>query len=135
VEPSAFNSFIKDSLQDIFHSRQESVNPGPPHCLFLFLAGCGGGDPFQHASVSGKVTYEDGSPIVADVLTLMFHPQATPIDAKTHPRPGVASVNKDGTFSSATTHKANDGLVRGKHKVILVGINAVPLPPSIVPAE
>jgi hypothetical protein len=103
--------------------------------LLLFLAGCGGGDPFQHASISGKITYEDGSPIVVDPLILRFVPQTAPIAAKTHPRPGTATVSKDGTFSSATTYKFNDGLVKGKHKVILVGANGAPIPPSIVPPE
>jgi hypothetical protein len=103
--------------------------------VFLCLAGCGGGDPFRHALISGKITYEDGSPIVVDALMLTFVPQTAPIDAKTHPRPGMATVNKDGTFDSATTYKANDGLVQGKHKVVLVGANGAPMPSSIVPPE
>lgn len=88
-------------------------------CL-LMLAGCGSGDPFNYVQVSGKVTFEDGSLIPADPLVLTFYPQSAPLDEKTHPRMGTAVVDKaTGTFSSATSHKAGDGLVRGKHKVTL----------------
>ena len=105
-------------------------------CLLAFLAGCGAKEPFQHVPVSGKVTYDDGSLIPVDGLMLMFIPQTGPIDPKTYPRPGTAVVDKaTGTFSSATTHKANDGLVRGKHKVTLFAPNNRPLTPSVVPPE
>ena len=104
--------------------------------LFLFLAGCGPREPFRHASISGKITYEDGSLIPADTLVLTFIPQTAPINPKTYPRPGMAVVDKTtGTFNSATTHKLNDGLVQGKHKVTLAGANGRPLPRSIVPRE
>jgi len=101
----------------------------------LFLAGCGSKEPFKFVPVSGKITYDDGSVIPVETLTLTFIPQAAPIDAKTHPRPGMAVVDKDGAFKSATTHKANDGLVRGKHKVTLAGINNMPIPVTVVPKE
>jgi hypothetical protein len=103
--------------------------------VLLLFAGCGGREPFHHVPVSGKITYEDGSLIPVDEIEVRFLPQAARVDAKTYPRPGEASVDKaTGTFSSATTHKANDGLVQGKHKVILTS-PGVPLPPSIVPPE
>lgn len=35
----------------------------------------------------------------------------------------------------ATTHKANDGLVQGKHTVMLAGVNGEMLPASLVPPE
>lgn len=104
-------------------------------CLILSSIGCGAREPFSHVAVSGKVTYEDGSLIPVEVLTLTFIPQVRPIDAKTYPRPGTAMVDKNtGSFSSAATHKANDGLVRGKHKVTLA-TPAGPVHPSIVPPE
>jgi hypothetical protein len=103
-------------------------------CLFLLLAGCGG-EPFKHTPVSGKITYDDGTLIPID-LVLTFMPQAAPIDEKTHPRPGMAMVDKaTGTFQSATTHMANDGLVRGKHKVTLATAGLTPLPTSVAPPE
>ncbi|HTN77755.1 MAG TPA: hypothetical protein VL096_21000 [Pirellulaceae bacterium] len=88
-------------------------------CLVaLASAGCGGGEPFGYVPVTGTVTYEDGTPIVAESLEVTFYPQAPPIDAKTHPRPGVCIVNvADGTFKDATSHKPADGIVPGMHKV------------------
>ena len=102
--------------------------------LLLLLAGCGGGDPFSYAQVSGKVTYEDGS-LIPYGLTLMFYPQSEPLDPKTHPRVGTAQVDqKTGEFSSATSYQPNDGLVRGKHKVTIISTAGM-IPPEIVPPE
>ena len=67
--------------------------------------------------VSGSVAYDDGSPIPADQIQLRFDSLEEPIDAKTHPRPGMATTGPDGTFSVVTTNKYGDGLIRGKHKV------------------
>jgi hypothetical protein len=100
------------------------------------LGGCGSGDPFGYATVSGKVTYDDGSPIPAEMITLTFYPEADPLDAKTYPRSGKAYVEKQtGEFRSATTMKVGDGIVRGKHKVTVTGRGREPLPESVVPAE
>jgi hypothetical protein len=104
-------------------------------CSLTLLASCNRGDPFSYVRVSGKVTYEDGSLIPAGVL-LTFYPQGGDIDAKTHPRPGETAVNQaTGEFHSVTSHKLNDGLVRGKHKVTLRDGWHRPLPPNIVPEE
>ncbi len=82
--------------------------------------GCSGGNPYDMVEVAGTVTYEDGSLIPADSIMLKFDPQAAPLDTKTHPRKGFADVNvSDGTFQFATTHKHADGLVAGKHKVLV----------------
>ena len=65
----------------------------------MLPAGCGSSDPFDYARVSGKVTYDDGSLIPAARITVTFLSQAPAVDAKTHPRPGMAEVNTaDGTF-------------------------------------
>jgi hypothetical protein len=102
----------------------------------VFAAGCGSGDPFGYAQVSGKLSYEDGTLIPIDNITLTFYPQAAPIDAKTYPRPGMATVDKTtGAFGNVTSHKAGDGLVRGKHKVTITDANRKPLSPSLVPPE
>jgi hypothetical protein len=90
-------------------------------CLMLLATcGCGSGDPFSYTKVSGKVTYEDGSPIPTS-MRLNFVSQEPPKDAKTFAREGQAIVGKDGTFDFVTTHKYADGIVRGKHKVLVVG--------------
>jgi hypothetical protein len=86
--------------------------------LLCGVVGCGSGEPFDMLPVSGKVTYEDGSPISAARIEVTFEPQVEPIDQKTHARHGVAEVNvKDGTFSKAASRKPGDGLVVGRHKV------------------
>jgi hypothetical protein len=88
----------------------------PLIAVLAALAGCGPSDPFDYVKVSGKVTYEDGSPIPGG-LEVEFVPLAEPVDPKTHPRPGFATMNDDGTFDSVTSYKYGDGLVRGRHKV------------------
>jgi hypothetical protein len=107
--------------------------------LLVLLAGLSAGcrrEPFEHVRVCGTVTYEDGSPIPVEVLRLLFTPQAQPLDAKTHPRPGWAEVDvATGAFHSATTRKVGDGLVRGKHKVTLSGAGGSELSRSLVPPE
>jgi len=106
----------------------------PSAFLLVLLAGCGGGDPFSYVQVSGKVTYEDGSAIPYGLM-LQFYPQREPLDAKTYPRVGTAEVDKaTGEFSSATSYRLNDGLVRGKHKVLIISIGGM-IPPEIVPEE
>ena len=102
----------------------------------LFLLGCGVRDPFTYVPVSGTLTYEDGTLLPVDNVTLMFYPQSPPKNMKTHPRPGLAYIDKaTGRFEKATSHKPGDGLVRGKHKVTVVDIFLAPLPPEVVPPE
>ncbi len=93
------------------------------------------GGPFSYVNVHGKVTYEDGSLIPVTYLELLFIPQAAAVGKK-YPRTGVVLVNvKTGEFSNSTSHTPFDGLVRGKHKVIVTGQNHVPLPKDIIPAK
>jgi hypothetical protein len=103
--------------------------------LILLSTGCGR-EPFRLVPVSGKITYEDGVPIPLDLLAVTFTSQAAPIDAKTHPRPATAPVDRaTGTFQSVTTHKFGDGLGQGKHKVTLTMLGGGAVPMSLVPAE
>lgn len=88
--------------------------------LSIAVAGCSGtGSPFQSVPVSGKVTYEDGSPIPVPGMTLYFFCQEPPKE-NMHPRPASVGVGSDGTFEKVTTYKYADGLVLGKHKVAVV---------------
>jgi hypothetical protein len=126
-------------LRDCSRRRQFGGVRAARLALMVLLAGLSGGcnrEPFEHVRVSGTVTYEDGSPIPVEVLRLLFTSQAPPLDEKTHPRPGWAEVDvATGAFHSATTRKIGDGLVRGKHKVILSGAGNSELPSSLVPPE
>lgn len=88
--------------------------------LSVAIAGCSrSASPFESVPVSGKVTYEDGSPIPVPGMTIFFHSQEPPKDGM-HPRPATVGVGPDGTFKDVTTYKFADGLVLGKHKVSLV---------------
>jgi hypothetical protein len=104
--------------------------------LLSLLAGCSSnGDPFSYVKVSETVTYEDGSKIPASDLELWFFSEAEAI-GNAHPKPGMVIVNsKTGEFADVTTHTFHDGLVRGKHRVIVTGGDHGRLPKNIVPAE
>ena len=84
------------------------------------MVGCGAGDPFPMEQISGTVRYEDGSLIPSKSIIVRFEPLASPLNEKTHPRPGNAQVNPaDGSFHTVTTYKYGDGIVRGRHKVLI----------------
>jgi hypothetical protein len=104
--------------------------------VLLLLAGCSGNnDPFAYAKVSGKVTYEDGSIIPTDNMKLSFVSETAAVGNK-YPRPGTALVEgKTGEFGCPTSHTPFDGLVRGKHKVLILAGPGGPLPASLVPPE
>jgi hypothetical protein len=98
--------------------------------LSLAMSGCGGsGSPFDSVPVSGKVTYEDGSPIPVQGMKLYFHCLEPPKNGM-HPRPATVGTSSNGEFTDVTTYKYADGLVLGKHKVtILAQKNATDTPP------
>ena len=103
------------------------------------LPGCGENVPFDIVPVNGKVTYEDGSLIPANSLLVTFNPVRTGEKGKLAPPGGQTNVNvQDGTFSSVSSHRANDGLAVGKHKVVIVsfkkGPQGAPTPSAAVPA-
>jgi hypothetical protein len=86
----------------------------------LLEPGCGGTDsPFKYVQISGKLSYEDGAPIPADGIKLIFDSQAAPV-GNAHPRQGSAMVSSDGAFKDVTSYKYGDGLVPGKHKVAIM---------------
>ena len=83
------------------------------------IAGCGGtSSPFTFVPVTGKVTYEDGSPIPGGGFRIYFHSLEPPKDGM-HVRPGIGSTAADGTFKDITSYKFADGLAYGKYKVSL----------------
>jgi len=86
--------------------------------FFCVAAGCGSGGPFDYVKVSGKVAYEDGSPIPGGVR-LRFAALDAPAADSAVPRPAIANVNDQGEFDCVTSYKYGDGLIRGKHKVAI----------------
>lgn len=96
--------------------------------LAAVSAGCGR-QPYSTVRISGKVTFDDGSLIPAPEMFVYFEPQAESIDPRTTPRRGYAEVNvADGTFSRVTTYAPGDGVIPGKHKVVIeaIGEGGVP---------
>lgn len=92
-------------------------------CFAMFLcaivAGCGSNSPFKYTKASGKVTYEDGTPIPG--VRLVFVAQDVAAVGISHPRPAMANVDAQGNFDCVTSYKYGDGLIPGKHKVFLQG--------------
>ena len=96
--------------------------------------GCGASEPFDYVPVKGTVKYEDDSLIQADGVEVTFYSQTPPKDPKINPRPGVAVVNvADGTFTNATSHKPNDGIVPGPHKVTVQTYDKDHMPTQVLP--
>ena len=108
-----------------------SYRHSPRFCLllaagcFLMLAGCGGQkNPFDMAQVSGKITYPDGKPIEAAVVTVNFVPQNVAPVGGMHARPAQTHLMQDGSLSEFSTATRNDGVIVGKHKIVLTPWNA-----------
>jgi hypothetical protein len=100
------------------------------------LAGCASENPFEQVKVSGTLTYDDGTLIPASMIILKFEPLAAPLDTKTHPPSGMSYVNvSDGTFDVVTSHKYADGLVRGKHRVLVSATTDAGSSTKLVPDE
>lgn len=82
------------------------------------FTGCGGsGSPFDYIPASGKVTYEDGTPLPSGGYVIKFFALDAPQVAGAQPRLGQANVDGTGIFHEVTSYKAGDGLIPGKHRV------------------
>jgi len=84
------------------------------------MLGCSSGEPFATVPVRGKVTFRDGSLIKADRIVITFIPQGASASGKAVPGGARGEVKvADGTFGDLTTHKPMDGVVLGRHKVVV----------------
>jgi hypothetical protein len=102
------------------------------------MMGCGSDVPFDFVPVHGKVTYEDGSRIEADSILVTFNPILTEEKGRMVPPGGQTQVNvQDGTFSAVSSHRKDDGVAVGRHKVVVVsfkkGANGTTAPSTAVP--
>ena len=102
--------------------------------VFVFLVGCNSNSPFNYVKASGKITYEDGSPIPAGGMELRFSALDAPKLEKAYPRPAVARVNDKGEFDLVTSYKYGDGLIPGRHKVS-IDLGSGPDTKPLVPKE
>jgi hypothetical protein len=108
-------------------------------CILASISGCGSKVPFAIVPVHGKVVYEDGSLIPADSILITFNPIHQGEKSKVVAPGGQTTVNvQDGTFSSVSSHRANDGVALGRHKVVVVsfkkGADGKTAPSAAVPA-
>jgi hypothetical protein len=92
--------------------------------LLLVVGGCQSEMPFEVVPIQGKVTYEDGSLIETGSITITFNPADAPAIGKMTPPGGQASVNvADGTFFDVMTRRPGDGVLVGRHKVVVISYN------------
>lgn len=96
------------------------------------LVGCGPRAPFDYVKVSGKVIYEDGTP-VPEGIRVGFVSQMPSLEGDLRPRPAYGFTNENGEFAYVTSQKPGDGIVPGEHKVLVV-IEAEN-PTRVIPAE
>ena len=83
--------------------------------LLLLLATVAGCSSSPMASVSGKVSYKDGSPIEGGVKLVRFEPtDDSPAEIR---KPATGIIQDDGTFEMFTL-KPGDGVYKGKYKVV-----------------
>jgi hypothetical protein len=89
--------------------------------------------------VEGSVRYDDGSLIPSQAILIRFEPLTPPLSERVHPKAGMAKVDPvDGTFRDVTTFKFGDGIVRGRHKVLLSERSATVAeddPKALIPSE
>jgi hypothetical protein len=95
--------------------------------------GCGSGSPYSYVKATGKITYDDGTPLRN--LRVLFAAQDAPTVEGAHPRPAVANLNDQGEFDCVTSYKYGDGLIAGKHKVAIESGGSPENSAAVVPKE
>ena len=102
----------------------------------VVCTGCGEKSPFTLVATSGRVTYEDGSPIPGPALLVTFWPQAEPLSPREYPRPASGMTDAaTGVFDCLTTVRYGDGATVGPNKVLIVSNGAEGQPTGAVPPE
>ena len=92
--------------------------------LTLVLVGCHKDMPFDLIPINGKVTYEDGGRIDAGSIVVTFNPVDAPTEGGVTPPGAQAQVNvQDGAFSGVTTRRPGDGVLVGRHKVVIMSFD------------
>jgi hypothetical protein len=117
--------------------------PAPLVCLLLILGtsfGCHREMPFDLVPVNGKVAYDDGGLIKAGSIVVTFNPvDAVTVDGVTTPGAQTSVNVADGSFADVTTRRPGDGLIRGRHKVVVLSYDARadgrPVPNKAVPVR
>lgn len=86
----------------------------------ILAAGCGSSNPYETVPARGTIKFADGSSIEAARIDVEFISQAPPVDAATHPRPGIAAVDPQTGEFVVSPYAYGDGLILGRHRVTVV---------------
>jgi hypothetical protein len=93
-------------------------------CLVVAVVGVCFGcsrEPFDFVQASGRLTYEDGTPLPTEGgLRIVFAPTTPPINGEIFPPSGAAYPDENGQFASVSTSRPGGGLVRGEQKVAIL---------------
>lgn len=73
--------------------------------------------PYEYVAVSGRVTYDDGTPLSTSGCALKFYALDAPALEGMSPRPAQANLDASGAFDCITSYKYGDGLIPGRHRV------------------
>jgi len=72
------------------------------------------------APVSGKLTYDNGSPVPGEHIQIVFIPLVPEGQTSNRNRPSIADVKaEDGTFAFTSTYEEGDGATVGMHRVMI----------------
>lgn len=106
--------------------------------LLLILCGCGEREPFALVPLTGQVKFS--KPTGADRIVIRFIPQEVANVGKAVPSAAEGQVDPaTGACSGLTTYAPNDGVVVGRHKVVIIGLKMTPegseAPVATIPAR
>lgn len=101
----------------------------------LLASGCGSSNPYETVPARGTIKFADGSPIEAARIDVEFISQTPPVDAATHPRPGIAAVDPNTGEFIVSTYAYGDGLIVGRHRVTVVAYDEQRRPLKAIGAE
>lgn len=107
------------SIDELAYSRKPTIALWLMIAFMVISAGCSR-EPFELVQASGRLTYEDGTPLpTKGGLRIVFAPTAPPINGEMFPPRGTAYPDDNGDFASVSTSRPG-GMVRGEQKVAIM---------------
>lgn len=78
-------------------------------------------EPFTFVQASGRLTYEDGTPLPTQGgLRVVFSPTTPPVNGEFFPPSGAAFPDENGNFDRVSSSRRGGGLVRGEQRVAIL---------------
>ena len=100
-------------------SRMSAIVVSLTFAAIVVCIGCSR-EPFELVPASGRLTYEDGTPLPTQGgLRIVFAPTAPPVNGDMYPPRGTAYPDENGNFASVSTSRPG-GMVRGEQKVAIL---------------